>query len=341
MRFCASNLEKETKLALIADENYPFERIEKMIKKNEETEVILAAIGRNDVTVEFLEKFVNHDDYRVRKEIAKSDKISSEALEKLSRDLINDVVISAISNPEFSNCLLEEKISGIGIEYSTNIILPLVSNSHLSLGMLNKLYDIFLQADNKGELYGCNRSIIHAFWKHKISSDYILREIYKTYYGYLDDDFLIETLVANNRSYLIDELIFSDFSKIRSVFWCEPKNISLLPEDLFYKLWNIYISSYINWENNILYEFITSPYLRENMIEEIISRMLDLLNYENYRILVRNFKLIASQLNTLWIKYNIRKEKDIDFVNSPLILYDFLENPNTDEKIKNYIRSIL
>lgn len=342
MKFYASKLKKETKLALIADENYPFERIEKMIKGNEEAEVILAAIERNDVTVEFLEKFANHDDYRIRKEIATSDKISDKTLEDLSCDLIEDVVISAIRNPKLSLRLLDEKIGGIGIAYSTSFILPLALNSKLTSEMLTKLYNILLAADARDELNGLSfRRILNAFLLNKNSSDDIIKEIYKDYRKQLEDDFLIETLVANNRSYLIEELFFHNSSEIRSVFWCKPRNISLLPEDLFYKLWNIYISYKTIGENNILLEFITTPYLTESMIEKIFSEMLNRLNYENYRMLVLNFKLTTSQLNTLWIRYNNRKRKDSEFALSQIILYDFLENPNTDEKIKNYIRSIL
>lgn len=341
MKFYASKLKKETKLALIADENYTFERIEKMIKENEDCEVILEEIKRNDVTVEFLEKFAEHNDYMIRKEVATSDKISDKTLDILSCDNIDDVVIAAIRNPKISLSLLDEKIKGIGTMYSTSFILPLAQNSKLTSEMLTKLYDIFKKADDNNELMGLSYiSIVRAFLMNKNSSDYIIKELYEHCFDGLDDDFLIKILVANDRSDLIEELIFS-YSKIETVFWCKPKNINLLPEDLFYELWDIYITSSINWENNILFEFITTPYLTENMIEKIFSEMLDLLNYENYRGLVRNFKLTELQLNTLWIRYNIRKRKDSEFALSQIILYDFLENPNTDEKIKNYIRSIL
>lgn len=109
-KFSMKDLKPETKLTLIADEKYPLDKAYKLVD-NDSISMIKKFITRSDITSEYLSKYVTHTNFEIRKIIALNEKLSLEDLELLLDDLIEEVVVAAISNPSITVEMLDKVLS--------------------------------------------------------------------------------------------------------------------------------------------------------------------------------------------------------------------------------------
>ena len=224
-KFDMKDLSYETKLALVKDKKYPFERVIKLIDDKSYDDIILVALQREDATSEFLHKYIRHKCEDVRKKVASHPNISLDDLEILLDDLIESVSISALYNKKITNEMISKRINKLNYEslLSIQFAKALVSKQ----GIIELAEQLIIKEDtNEGELeeildyvYECN-DFSHADFKLILKKVIIYHSqceniIFKHWKEFLviceEDDFdIINELSKNILEKIFEEAWYDD-----------------------------------------------------------------------------------------------------------------------------------
>lgn len=279
-KFDMKNLSYDTKLVLISDVKYPFERVIQLIDEKSSDVMILAALQRKDATSEFLHKYVRHESEKVRKKVAAHPNVFLEDLEILIDDLIENVSISALFNEKITNEMISKKIDKFNLDSCLSIqyAKALISIKVITESQIKKIWSVYAQ---KFELDFISKKGICELAEQLIIKVDTKEELLEEILDWLCEN---DDIIYDEFKVILEKLIIyhSECEKIIFKYWND--FLTLLVENKFYiisashlfpktleKLWN---HSSFKLNSSFLFEIAASSYLTDEMAAYITYRLL-------------------------------------------------------------------
>lgn len=286
----------------------------------------------------YLHKYLYHENLKVRQAVASNKNIFLSDLEKLTEDICDEVIISALSNSKMSEKIISKIINEPNY-LSGKIILALLTSKKMSKHLYDELYSkhiIFLGT--------------RILYVPVIKSENISEDVFE----YFITDHIKECKIPDTNIILKSTiLLHENFEKVIKKLLMNITNVNLFIEDDYYisKLsennLKILWDRYLKLENELddarkLYFFdrvISSKYINYDMIEHILdsSFKMDSYIFEIHVInIVKNNNIQSDSIELLWRKINsLKGGKDISkHLKEALIL-----NANTQKKLVSYLNN--
>lgn len=286
----------------------------------------------------YLHKYLYHENLKVRQAVASNKNIFLSDLEKLTEDICDEVIISALSNSKMSEKIISKIINEPNY-LSGKIILALLTSKKMSKHLYDELYSkhiIFLGT--------------RILYVPVIKSENISEDVFE----YFITDHIKECKIPDTNIILKSTiLLHENFEKVIKKLLMNITNVNLFIEDDYYisKLsennLKILWDRYLKLENELddarkLYFFdrvISSKYINYDMIEHILdsSFKMDSYIFEIHVInIVKNNNIQSDSIELLWRKINsLKGGKDISkHLKEALIL-----NANTPKKLVSYLNN--
>ena len=108
--------------------------------------MVFLCLKRQDVTPEYLHKCVSNQNSKVRQAVASNEKLDLEDLERLLDDLIDDVVVAAISNPSITKKLFSKLLTKVDF-ISYNVLIACLNTGNVTDNKIKKIFDKYRTSD--------------------------------------------------------------------------------------------------------------------------------------------------------------------------------------------------
>lgn len=343
-KFNMKNLKPETKLALITDENYPLEKAYKLVD-NDDIYMIKQFITRADITSEYLSKYVNYENFNIRRMVASNSKLPIKDLEVLLDDIIEEVVVAAIANPSITIEMFDKLLSNIEL-LSYSILIACLKSRKVTDTQIKNIFNKYsVSVTNPEENDELVKLAIEAIRCENISEDTAL-DIINFMGGSAADDIILRTLVVFQPDFQKSIRRFC-FDDNENFFYNNEHIIRYLSKENFEYIWYNFIKDVqkgviTDVKKGILcLYFAKSNNITDQFVIELISFAIEDEKYGSIRLenlieaLLENKELSKKSIEYLWKIYTAKYSKGCMLFND--VVLAFKEHPNAPKKLLDYL----